>query len=78
MGVITRPIWKYDPTVPGGIKLENVPDADAYGLAIVVANAAERTALVPANFHDGTFVIQRDTRQLYFVDRVANAIVAIA
>jgi hypothetical protein len=68
MAVITRDIWSDMPVDPEEeADILTVPNADAYGLAVMVADETERTTIIPADFHDGTFVVQMSPLKLYII-----------
>lgn len=56
MGVIMMPVWRPDLT-PAGIQLDMIPNASAYGLAVLLDDAADLTAFNWADFYDGTLII---------------------
>ena len=57
MGVATIQTWVDNPYAPGGIELVTVQDETRYGLAITVANDAEKDMIDLERFWDGTLVV---------------------
>ena len=64
MAVITKTIWTESAVASGGIAIANVPDPDAYGLAIYVNSKAD---VDPTKFYDGTFIIEASTGVAYYI-----------
>lgn len=67
MGIITKPILVAN-MMRGAenVTIRDVPNPDAYGLAIFVEAVSEVNG---ADFYDGTLVIEYSTGAAYYVDR---------
>jgi hypothetical protein len=66
MGVITVPTYEAAEN-EAGLEVVDIPDANAYGLAVSLDTTAEVTSTDWSYFYDGTLVIDEQANILYCV-----------